>query len=313
MKILVTGCAGFIGSHLVEYLLKYSQHEIIGLDNLDPYYSAEVKKQNLILLENPRFTFFEEDIRTTYIIQDEKPDVVFHLASLAGVRNSLERPTDYARVNIEAMIRLLEQSREVRVKQFLFASSSSVYGTNTKLPFSENDLINNINSPYAASKKAMEIYGQLYNQLYGINIIGFRFFTVYGPRGRPDMAPYKFMKAIIEDTVITKYGEGNSFRDYTYIEDIVQGLVKCFQANLSGFHIYNLGNGNPITLNDFIALCENVSGKSANIKQIENQLGDVPGTCADITLAKQDFGYSPNIKFKEGLTNLYEYLSDLLL
>jgi UDP-glucuronate 4-epimerase len=311
MKILVTGCAGFIGSHLVEYLLNNTQHEIIGLDNLDPYYSVEIKQQNLKLLENKRFTFLKEDILNTTCILTEKPNVIFHLASLAGVRNSIEHPTKYARVNIEAMIRLLEHSREANVEKFLFASSSSVYGTNTKIPFSETDSIENINSPYAASKKAMEVYGKLYNQLYGINVIGFRFFTVYGPRGRPDMAPYKFMSSIINDNIITKYGDGTSFRDYTYIDDIIQGLVKCFQANINGYKIYNLGNGDPISLNNFIKLCEEVTGKRALVKQIDNQLGDVPGTYADVSNAKKDFGYYPKITFKEGLFNLYKYLTNI--
>ena len=306
MKILVTGCAGFIGSHLCINLLDNKLFtEVIGLDNLDPYYDVSKKEYNLGLLQKyENFTFLKEDILTTKSIEKYKPDIICHLASLAGVRNSLENPIRYAQVNIEGMINLLEQARTYKPINFVFASSSSVYGTNQKVPFQETDDIDNINSPYAASKKTMEIYGQLYNQLYDLDIIGLRFFTVYGPRGRPDMAPYKFMNAIKNEEVIYKYGKGDSFRDYTYVTDIVQGIVGAINSRKGGFEVYNLGNGNPITLNEFISTCEKVSGKTAKIKEIENQQGDVPGTYADINKAKKDLGYNPTVKLEEGLNNV---------
>jgi UDP-glucuronate 4-epimerase len=306
--ILVTGCAGFIGSHLCEKLLLNSNNKVIGLDNLDPYYSVERKIENMKILEKfSNFQFLEEDIRTTCAITDFKPDTIVHLASLAGVRNSLLEPERYAEVNIIGMIHLLEQFRllkECGNRKFIFASSSSVYGTNQKVPFEETDELNNINSPYAASKRAMEIYGQTYSQLYQLNIIGLRFFTVYGPRGRPDMAPYKFMNAIKEGKEITKYGSGNSFRDYTYISDIVQGIEGAIQVKKDGFEVYNLGNGNPITLNEFIGTCAKVLTKEANIKEIEEQEGDVPGTYCSKNKAERDLGYKPKVKLEEGLENI---------
>ena len=306
--ILVTGCAGFIGSHLCEKLLSIVTNQVIGIDNLDPYYSPELKKKNLSLLTKfKNFSFYEEDVRYTSIILTKKPDIVVHLASLAGVRPSLRLPERYAEVNIIGMIHLLEQFRtlhNLENRKFIFASSSSVYGTNQKVPFEESDPLTNINSPYAASKKAMEIYAQTYSQLYKLNIIGLRFFTVYGPRGRPDMAPYKFMKAIKEGTEITKYGKGNSFRDYTYILDIVQGIEGAIKSKKEGYEVYNLGNGNPITLNEFIETCEKVLQKKAIIKEIEEQEGDVPGTYCSKEKAERDLGYETKFKLEEGLRNI---------
>ena len=230
MIILVTGCCGFIGYHLCENLLKNKIYEkVIGLDNMDPYYDVNIKLSNLTILEKyENFIFLKENIINSKSIYKYKPDIICHLASLAGVRNSIDKPKDYCRVNIEGFINILEQCKSKNTNKkikIVFASSSSVYGNNTKIPFKETDEINKINSPYAASKKCMETLGQTYNQLYNLNIIGLRFFTVYGPRGRPDMAPYKFIKNIIEDKVIKKYGNGESFRDYTYIDDIIQGIV----------------------------------------------------------------------------------------
>ena len=312
-KILVTGCAGFIGSHTCEQLLKNPNNIIYGLDNLDPYYDIDLKKKNLELLSKYKnFSFYQEDILKTQIIKEKEPSIVIHLASLAGVRNSLQNPEKYAEVNIIGFIHLLEQFRNLSyVKnkmstkfKFIFASSSSVYGTNTKLPFEETDDLNNINSPYAASKRAMEIYAQTYSQLYNINIFGLRFFTVYGPRGRPDMAPYKFIKAIQEGREIVKYGDGNTFRDYTYVLDIVNGIIKSINLDKEGYHIYNLGNGNPITLNKFIALCENVTDKKALVKEIKAQNGDVPGTFCSTQKAEKDLEYKPKFSLKEGLKNI---------
>ena len=210
MKVLVTGCAGFIGSHLCETILKQNLFTtVIGLDNLDLYYDTNIKIANLeILNKYDKFIFLKEDILNTKCIEKYKPNVIFHLASMAGVRYSIDNPQKYCRTNIEGMINLLEQTKNINCTKFIFASSSSVYGNNSKYPFNENDAIDSINSPYAASKKSMEIYAQLYNQLYNMNIIALRLFTVYGPRGRPDMAPYKFIHSIKNQIPINKYGDG---------------------------------------------------------------------------------------------------------
>jgi len=308
MKILVTGCCGFIGSHTCEYLLKNNE-TVLGIDNMNNYYDVSKKYDNLKILEYySNFTFLKESIVTTSAISDWKPDVICHLASMAGVRYSIENPMVYIKTNIEGFINILEQAKQVGVKNIVFASSSSVYGLNKKVPFSEDDAIETCNSPYACSKYAMEIFGKTYNQLYGMKLIGLRFFTVYGPRGRPDMAPYKFLKAIHTGEMFLKYGEGNSSRDYTYISDIVSGVMASIYNKNISYGIYNLGNSSPINLNDFIQLCEKVTGKKAIYKQIENQLGDVPHTYADISNAKRDLDYEPKIGLEEGLMKMYDWL-----
>ena len=301
-KILVTGCAGFIGSHTCERLLKEG-NKVMGIDNLNDYYDVDRKKENLeVLKKYQNFYFMKDDIRTTTVINDWKPDMVCHLASMAGVRYSIEHPEIYVDVNINGFINILEQSRKVGVKQIVYASSSSVYGLNKKVPFSESDAIETPNSPYACSKMAMELYAKTYSQLYDLNLIGLRFFTVYGPRGRPDMAPYKFLKAIKAGTKFQKYGDGTSSRDYTYVDDIVSGVIASLQNKKQvKCEVYNLGNSSPVSLNEFIGLCEKVVGKKANYEQIENQLGDVPHTYADISKAKRDLDYSPKVKLEEGL------------
>jgi UDP-glucuronate 4-epimerase len=312
MKILVTGCAGFIGYNLTKFLCNSNEFKdsfILGLDNFDPYYDINIKKnniQNLKKLKN--FSFFCEDIRNTNIINIEKPDIIVHLAGLAGVRNSIQMPQSYSDVNINGMINLLEQSKNNNVKRFLFASSSSVYGSNSSLPFNENHDLDNIISPYALSKKVMEDYGKLYSKMYNMNIIGFRFFTVYGPGGRPDMAPYKFIFNIKNNIEINKFGKGDSMRDYTYIDDIVYGIIGGIKNNIAGFNIFNLGNSKPVTLNIFIELCEKVCNKKAKINQLDIQMGDVFFTYADITKSKKYLGYEPKVTLEEGLKRLYDSL-----
>jgi len=309
MKILVTGCAGFIGSHTCETLLKRGD-TVIGIDNINDYYSVERKKQNLeVLNKYENFTFKKEDIRTSQIIEELKPDKIIHLASMAGVRYSIEHPEVYVDVNINGFINILEQARKSKVKQIVYASSSSVYGLNKKVPFSESDAIETPNSPYACSKMAMELYAKTYHQLYNLNLIGLRFFTVYGPRGRPDMAPYKFLTAIKNQTEFYKYGEGTSSRDYTYIDDIVSGVIAaCDNKKEIKCEVYNLGNSSPVSLNEFIKLCEKVANKKAMYEQIGNQLGDVPHTYADITKAKKDLDYEPKVTLHDGLTLMYDNL-----
>ena len=227
---------------------------------------------------------------------------------MAGVRYSTQNPILYSDVNINGFINIIEQCRLVG-SRLIYASSSSVYGLNTKVPFKENDTIKKCNSPYAASKLSKEIFAKMYSQLYDIETIGLRFFTVYGPRGRPDMAPYKFITKIMNEESIDKYGDGNSMRDYTYISDIVSGIISCITIKLKNkSEIYNLGNESPISLNEFIQACEKVTGKKAIINYMENQQGDVPVTYADISKAKEELGYSPKVKILEGLSYVYNSL-----
>ena len=308
MTTLVTGCAGFIGSHVCEALLRQGE-TVVGVDNMNDYYDVTQKEQNLeILTRYPSFTFVREDIVVSRCIDTYRPRRVCHLASRAGVRDSLKDPTLYCRNNVEGQVNLLEQAVKCGVQLFVYASSSSVYGLNTKVPFSETDPLTSPNSAYACSKVAMEVYGDYYHRLYGIPVIGLRFFTVYGPRGRPDMAPYKFVRDIMEGTPIVRYGDGTTMRDYTYIDDIVSGILASLRSETSG--VYNLGNGAPISLNMFIATCEKVVGKRATITEVGDQKGDVPLTYADIEKARRDLNYEPKTGIEEGLRKLYEWLID---
>ena len=309
MKILVTGGAGFIGSHTCEFLLKRGDN-VLGIDNINDYYDVELKHKNIELLKKySNFEFRKEDIRDTKTIEEWKPDKICHLASMAGVRYSIQHPKLYVDVNINGFINILEQARKISVKQIVYASSSSVYGLNKKVPFNEDDVIETPNSPYASSKMAMELYAKTYHQLYGLNMIGLRFFTVYGPRGRPDMAPYKFLKAIMDGNTFQKYGDGTTSRDYTYVNDIVSGVVASIDNKKDmKCEVYNLGNSSPVSLNKFIETCEGVVGKDAIYKEIEDQLGDVPHTYADISKAKIDLEYEPKVKLEEGLRLMYNNL-----
>ena len=228
---------------------------------------------------------------------------------MAGVRYSITNPQIYIDININGFINILEQARKINIKQIVYASSSSVYGLNKKVPFSESDPISTPNSPYACSKMAMELFAKTYHQLYNLNLIGLRFFTVYGPRGRPDMAPYKFLKSIKEGKKFYKYGDGTSSRDYTYIDDIVNGIISSLNnKNKIKCEVYNLGNGNPISLNKFIELCEEIVGKKAIYENIENQMGDVPHTYSDISKARKDLDYQPSTNLKEGLKIMFNNL-----
>lgn len=310
MKILVTGCAGFIGSHVCEKLLQNKNNLIIGIDNINSYYDTNQKYENIqILTKYKNFTFLKEDIINTNIINSLKPDKVCHLAGMAGVRYSIDNPIDYVKVNIEGFINLLQQSVKNNVSNFVYASSSSVYGLNEKIPFSETDEIVSCNSPYSASKRSMEVFAKTYNQLYGIPLIGLRFFTVYGPRGRPDMAPYKFLNSIVKEKKFKKYGNGDSMRDYTYIDDIVNGVISAIENKKNiKCEVFNLGNSEPVSLNHFIKTCEEITNKKAKYDQIENQLGDVPKTFADISKAKLLLDYEPKVKLNEGLQKTYNWL-----
>lgn len=309
-KILVTGCAGFIGSHVCEYLCKNNYH-VLGIDNINDYYDISLKYKNIALLQTyPNFTFLKEDIRDTNVIQQFCPFKIIHLASMAGVRYSIEHPQLYFDVNVNGFIHLLQEATKVNVKSIIYASSSSVYGLNKKVPFHEDDPIQTCNSPYACSKMSMELLAKTYHQLYKINCIGLRFFTVFGPRGRPDMAPDKFLRAIHQEKYFKKYGDGSSSRDYTFVEDIVGGIIGALESDIK-IGVYNLGNSKPCSLNDFIQTCEKVTNKIAMYKEIENQLGDVPHTYASITKAEQDLGYAPQTSLEDGLRRTYEYIKKM--
>lgn len=308
-KILVTGCAGFIGSHLCEHLLKHTDYVIYGIDNINDYYDRKIKLQNLMLLQKfPKFTFKKDDVLTTSEISKRKPDIIIHLAASAGVRYSLENPKWYVRNNIEAFIHVLEEAKENNIRNVIYASSSSVYGyqSDQDRKFSESEHLNTFNSPYAASKYCMEIFAQTYHRLYSMNIVGMRFFTVYGPRGRPDMAPYKFLKNISKGKVIQKFGDGTTKRDYTYIDDVIEGIIKIMN-NVEDLKctVYNIGNSNPVTLNEMISTCEHVVERKAMVEQMELQKGDVPFTFANISKAENELSYKPKISLREGLRRMF--------
>tara|TARA_B110000003_G_scaffold270174_1_gene302245 strand:- start:10705 stop:11661 length:957 start_codon:yes stop_codon:yes gene_type:complete len=309
MKILVTGCCGFIGTNLCLSLLKKESNVIYGIDNFTDNYNITYKKENYEELKNyTNFHFYNENVLGSNIIKETKPDIIVHLASIPGVRKSLQEPLYYIENNITTFVYLLEECKKYNIDKVVYASSSSVYGTNKKVPFEESDKINNLKSSYACSKKCMEVYGKYYNDVFNIKTIGLRFFTVYGERGRPDMAPYMFVKNIAENTEILQFGDGTSYRDYTYVTDIVQGISSIIYGKGKWGEIYNLGNENPINLLNFIKLCEKITGRKAIKKVIENQIGDVPRTCANINKAIIDLDYSPNVKLEEGLEKMFEWM-----
>ncbi len=308
--IMVTGCAGFIGHHVCMDLL-HGGFRVIGIDNMNDYYDKQVKEKNIKRLKNyPKFNFIKEDIVTTDAVIRLKPPIIIHMASMAGVRYSIEKPQTYIDNNISGFVNILEQAKTYDLNRLVYASSSSVYGLNNTVPFSENDPIEKCNSPYACSKYAMEIFARSYTQLYGMNMVGLRFFTVYGPHGRPDMAPYKFLKAIKNGDPIEKYGDGTSSRDYTYIDDIVNGITSAtFRDNIVS-PIYNIGNSHPVTLNAFIETCETVCKKRATIIEKPMPLGDVPHTYANITKATNELSYAPKTSLLEGIEKMYKWMVD---
>jgi UDP-glucuronate 4-epimerase len=303
--ILVTGAAGFIGSHVVESLVNLG-YTVVGLDNFDNFYNPAIKRENVRTLNGENgCRIIEGDIRDsallTSIFLENKVGMVVHLAARAGVRPSLQKPLFYENVNIGGTINLLEHSREYAVKRFVFASSSSVYGLNAKVPFREDDKVDYPTSPYAASKAAAELYCRTYSHLYDIPISVLRFFTVYGPRQRPEMAIHLFTKKIVAGEEISVFGDGTSKRDYTYIDDVVDGILRALFSTKRGFEIYNLGNSQPIALKYLIELLEKALNKKAIKKQIPVQPGDVPITFADITKAETDLGYRPGTTIEEGI------------
>ena len=310
MTILVTGAAGFIGSHVCEFFIAQGD-EVVGIDNFDNFYSKEIKQSNLSkLLKKEKFHFYEVDIRDkarlNSIFSFRKIDTAIHLAAKAGVRPSIESIEEYYDVNVNGTVVLLECMRNNSVKKLVFASSSSVYGNNKKVPFSETDNVDNPISPYASTKKSAELLCHVYSHLYQFDITCLRFFTVFGPRQRPDLAIHKFTKLIDEKKPIPFYGDGSTARDYTYIADIVQG-INCALKNIDGYKIYNLGESNVINLKDLVSLIEKVIGKKAIINQLPAQQGDVDITFANISKAKKEIGYNPKTDIESGIIKFVEW------
>lgn len=304
MKILVTGCAGFIGSNLTDRLLA-DGNNVVGIDNFNDYYNPAIKEKNISgALVSKSFALYREDIldvkKLYEIFSHEKPEIVIHLAARAGVRASLADPLLYAKVNVGGTVNLFLAAEKIGARKFILGSSSSVYGNSKKLPFAEDDKCENIISPYGASKRSAEFFVKSLNFSSEMRCLILRFFTVYGPRGRPDMAPALFTKAIEEGQVISQFGDGSSRRDYTYIDDVVSGIVKSINAP-SKFAIINLGNNKPVALWEFIKTCDKVIGKSARVKKVAQMISDAKETWADVSMAQKLLSWKPKTSLADGL------------
>lgn len=330
MKILVTGAAGFIGYHLCEKLISLG-HEVTGLDNLNDYYDVKLKLARLhnlgithnaveynkiasSTLHGSQFQFIklnlEDQVNLPVLFKSKEFDIVFNLAAQAGVRYSIEEPMKYVESNIVGFVNLLECIRHANIKKLVYASSSSVYGMNEKTPFSVEDNVDHPISMYAATKKSNELMAYTYSHLYGIETIGLRFFTVYGPWGRPDMAMFLFTDAILNEKPIKVFNEGALSRDFTYVDDIVEGVVATLQESNTKkqlYRLYNIGNGKPVKLMDFIAAIENSTGKKAIKEMYPMQAGDVEKTWADTSKLKQDFNYTPNTPIQQGVNSFVSW------
>ena len=310
-NILVTGGAGFIGSHLCERLADGGDR-VIGLDNFDPFYDPRIKRANIAALTGrDNFRLVEGDIRDLDLLErlfggDGAPDVVVHLAAKAGVRPSIEDPLAYQDVNVTGTANLLEMCRRHKVGKFVYASSSSVYGNNHKVPFAEDDPVDHPISPYAATKKAGELLCHTYHHLFGLPVFCLRFFTVYGPRQRPEMAIHKFARLIREGQSLPVFGDGGSERDYTYIDDIIDGVVRSID-HCRGYRIYNLGESQTTSLRRLISLIEEHMGTSARLDFKPMQPGDVNRTYADLTRSREELGYRPTVPVERGIPLFIEW------
>lgn len=314
MEYLVTGCAGFIGSHVVDRLLGMGK-KVMGVDNFDSFYDPNIKKRNIEHnLKNVNFNLYSADIREKddmeKIFKDNNIEIIIHLAARAGVRPSIQNPLLYEDVNIKGTINILELSKEFGINNFIFGSSSSVYGVNEKIPFNEKDTVEKAISPYAASKRACEIFCYTYHHLYGIPVTCLRFFTVYGPRQRPEMAIHKFTRLIDNGKEIEMYGDGTSRRDYTYISDIVDGIIATLDKKF-GYEVINLGDSRTVELQYLIKLIGEYLGKKAIIKHIPDQPGDVPITYADVSKAKKLLGYNPEVSIEKGIEKFVQWYRNL--
>jgi len=329
MKILVTGAAGFIGFHTVKHFAEKG-NRVVGIDNINNYYDVELKyarlaetgirkeliknHQSVQSSVNPNYRFIKADLQDKVFIDklfaNEHFDVVCHLAAQAGVRHSIENPYAYINSNIVGFMNILEACRFYPVKHLLYASSSSVYGMNTKVPYSESDKVDSPVSLYAASKRSNELMAHSYSKLYNIPTTGVRFFTVYGPWGRPDMAPFLFIDSIVNQKPIKVFNYGKLSRDFTYINDIIDGLSVIMDhppTDEIPYKIYNIGAGEPVQLLDFIAAIENVTGKTAIKRMVEMQPGDVYQTYADTTVLEQELHYKPQVSIQEGINRLFSW------
>ena len=310
----ITGGAGFIGSTLSERLIKNGDNVVV-LDNFCDFYEPKIKENNIKeLLKNPKFKLYKDDIRNKNIIDkiftENNIDIVIHLAAMAGVRPSIENPILYQNVNCMGTQNILEEMKKHKITNIVMASSSSVYGNCKQVPFREDMIVDFSISPYAATKKANEVMTHVYHKLFNMNVMMLRFFTVFGPKQRPDLAINKFTRLMLNNEEIPMYGDGTTSRDYTYIDDIVDGIIKScnyIENNSNVYEILNLGNSSPISLKDMIYTIADVLDVEPNIKQLPMQLGDVERTYADISKAKKMIGYNPKTSFKQGINNFVEW------
>ncbi len=316
MKVLVTGAAGFIGSHLAESLLKRGD-AVVGVDNFNDYYDPARKRANAARLARFRsFSMVEADIRQRQLMLDlcaaEEFDAIAHLAAMAGVRYAVAHPEIYGEVNVSGTLNLLDGARLSGVGNFCFASTSSVYGDTRQIPFVESDPCNRPLQPYAATKKAGEVLGYTYHHLFGLSFTALRFFTVYGPCGRPDMMAHKVLDSIFTGRQIPYYNQGQMHRDWTYVEDTIAGVVAAVDRPL-GYEILNLGRGEPVLLADFVGLLEKLAGRKANLDPQPMQPADVAYTYADISRARRLLGFSPQVSVQEGVARFWNWYRDQVL
>jgi len=308
---LVTGGAGFIGSHLVDSLLADGWRVTV-FDSFDPFYHTAIKEANVAPhVSNPRFTLARGDLRDAAAVRalgTDSYDVIVHLAARAGVRPSIEDPVGYQEVNVAGTQQLLELARAMGVRQFVFASSSSVYGVNPRVPWREDDHVLQPISPYASTKVSGELLGHVYSHLYGMRFVALRFFTVYGARQRPDLAIHKFARLMIEGRAVPMFGDGSTSRDYTFIDDVIRGLRAAMEYTASDYEVINLGNTRTVTLHEMIAGLERALGVTARIELHPEQPGDVPRTWADVEKARALLGYEPATPYAEGVQKFADWL-----
>jgi len=309
MRVLVTGGAGFIGSHLVEQLLACG-HQVVVLDDFNDFYDPQIKQANIAGFAAD-VTVYHVDLRDSDSVRNlfrrEKIDVIAHLAARAGVRPSIQQPRLYYDANVTGTLHLLEAARVTGVERFVFASSSSVYGASKTIPFSEDEHLTQTLSPYAATKVAAEFLCSTYSHLYNLRVVALRYFTVYGPRQRPDLAIHQFTRRIYAGQPIDQFGDGTTRRDYTYIADVIHGTMAALQYQGPLFDIFNLGESDTIQLKDLIVAIENVLGKKAKINRLPEQPGDMPLTCADISKARELLGYEPTTRLRDGLPRFVDW------
>lgn len=308
---LVTGGAGFIGSHLVDRLLKEGW-QVTVVDNFDPFYDPAIKRKNISAhFDYKTYRLFEIDIRDMEALHEKLTDdydVIVHLAAKAGVRPSIQDPIGYQEVNVRGTQNLLEFARHRGIKQFVFASSSSVYGINHNVPWKEDDCVLKPISPYASTKVSGELLGHVYSHLYGIRFIALRFFTVYGPRQRPDLAIHKFARLMLEGKPIPIYGDGSSRRDYTYIDDIIEGVRRAMDYTATLYEVINLGNNQTVSLLEMVRTLEEALGIKAKLEFLPPQPGDVPQTWADMEKAERLLGFRPKVRFENGIVEFVRWI-----